>query len=177
MATPLNLRDANIFMDFTVWIDDVGRIGQCPSFQPPDIQIAVEEFRGGGMDGPVEIPFGVEKIDFEFDMHTWDNDVWQYLGYGPGSMNVPITFRGHLMTPEGVEKSVLIQTKSLIKSIKTNKVEAGKKVDMTIMLNCNFYSHDIDGVNVCTISLFEKIFVLNGVDRMAGARANLGFSY
>jgi phage tail tube protein FII len=48
-----NLRDSNIFQDFTVWIQDVGKIGEAPEFQPPEINIAVEEFRGGGMDGTV----------------------------------------------------------------------------------------------------------------------------
>jgi len=89
-----NLRDSNIFQDFTVWIRDIGKIGECPNFQPPEINIHTEEFRGGGMDGTVEIPMGVEKIEFDFSLHTWDEQVWQNLGYGPGSIDVPIWFRG-----------------------------------------------------------------------------------
>src|ERR1700747_1033354 len=117
-----NLRDSNIFQDFTVWIQDVGKIGEAPEFQPPEINISTEEFRGGGMDGTVEIPFGIEKIEFDFSLHTWDEDIWSNLGYGPGSLDVPIWFRGYLLTPMGIEKSVLIETRSLIKAIKPGKV-------------------------------------------------------
>ena len=48
------------------------------------------------MDGTVEMPMGIEKIEFDFELHTWDEQVWTQLGYGPGSLDVPIFFRGYL---------------------------------------------------------------------------------
>ncbi len=175
MAT--NLRDAAILQDFSVWINDVGKIGMAPGFQPPDIQIETESFRGGGMDGEVEIPMGISKIEFEFDLHTWDDQVWTLLGYGPGSLDVPITFRGYTMTANGVEAGVVIETFSLIKSIKTAKVEAGKKVEMTVSLSANRYRHEIGGTTVCDIDLFNKITEIGGTDRTANARKFIGLSY
>jgi P2 family phage contractile tail tube protein len=174
-----NLRDSNIFQDFTVWIQDVGKIGEAPEFQPPEINIAVEEFRGGGMDGTVEIPFGVEKIEFDFQLHTWDEQVWQNLGYGPGSLDVPVTFRGYLITPGGAEKGLIITTSSLIKSVKPGKVSAGKKVEMTISLVANYYAQYIDGNNdpVIEIDVFNKVTNIGGTDRSANARRLLGFTY
>jgi uncharacterized protein len=174
-----NLRDSNIFQDFTVWIQDVGKIGEAPEFQPPEINIAVEEFRGGGMDGTVEIPFGVEKIEFDFQLHTWDEQVWQNLGYGPGSLDVPVTFRGYLITPGGAEKGLIITTSSLIKSVKPGKVSAGKKVDMTVSLVANYYAQYVDGVTdpVIEIDVFNKITNIGGTDRSQRARQLLGFSY
>jgi P2 family phage contractile tail tube protein len=174
-----NLRDSNIFQDFTVWIQDVGKIGEAPEFQPPEINIAVEEFRGGGMDGTVEIPFGVEKIEFDFQLHTWDEQVWQNLGYGPGSLDVPVTFRGYLITPGGAEKGLIITTSSLIKSVKPGKVSAGKKVEMTISLVANYYAQYIDGNNdpIIEIDVFNKVTNIGGTDRSANARRLLGFTY
>lgn len=165
-----NMRDANIMKDFTVWIDGSGKIGEAPGFQPPDIQIQTETFRGGGMDGEVDIPMGIEKIEFDFDLHTWDQEVWNYLGYGPGSLDTPIVFRGYLQTPAGAEKAVLIETRSLIKSIKTSKVEPGKKVEMTVSCNARYYKHQVNGVLVNEIDLFDKVVFINGVDVQAGAR-------
>ena len=172
-----NLRDSNIFQDFTVWIQDIGKIGEAPEFQPPEIQIETEDFRGGGMDGTVEIPMGIQKIEFDFNLHTWDEQIWQNLGYGPGSLDVPITFRGYLLTAGGAEKSVLIETHSLIKAIKPGKVQAGKKVDMTISVAANYYRHNIDGIDVTEIDVFNKITIIGGVDKSANARRILGFTY
>ncbi|ARQ95330.1 major tail tube protein [Bradyrhizobium phage BDU-MI-1] len=172
-----NLRDSNIFQDFTVWIADNGKIGEAPNFQPPEINIQTEEFRGGGMDGTVEIPMGIEKIEFDFELHTWDQEVWENLGYGVGSLDVPITFRGYLLTAGGAEKGVIIETNSLIKSIKPSKVEPGKKASMTVNLVANYYRHAINGVTVTEIDVFNKVTIIGGADKSANARRILGFTY
>ncbi|WP_029083401.1 phage major tail tube protein [Bradyrhizobium sp. th.b2] len=172
-----NLRDSNIFQDFTVWIDDIGKIGEAPNFQPPEINIQTEEFRGGGMDGTIEIPMGIEKIEFDIDLHVWDEQIWQNLGYGPGSLDVPVTFRGYLLSASGAEKGVIIETHSLIKAIKTSKVEAGKKAEMTVNLCANYYRHEINGVTVTEIDVFNKITNIGGTDQSANARRILGFTY
>ena len=172
-----NLRDSNIFQDFTVWIQDVGKIGEAPNFQPPEINIQTEEFRGGGMDGTVEIPMGIEKIEFDFELHTWDEQVFQNLGYGPGSLDVPITFRGYLLTAGGAEKGVIIETHSLIKSIKPSKVEPGKKASLSVHRSANYYRHEINGVTVTEIDVFNKITMIGGTDKTANARRILGFTY
>jgi P2 family phage contractile tail tube protein len=172
-----NLRDSNIFQDFTVWINDIGKIGEAPNFQPPEINIQTEEFRGGGMDGTIEIPMGIEKIEFDFELHTWDEQVWNNLGYGVSSLDVPITFRGYLLTAGGAEKGVVIETHSLIKSIKPGKVEPGKKASMTVNLCANYFRHEINGVTVTEIDVFNKINIIGGTDKTANARRILGFTY
>lgn len=172
-----NLRDSNIFQDFTVWIDDVGKIGEAPNFQPPEINIQTEEFRGGGMDGTVEIPMGIEKIEFDFELHTWDEQVFVNLGYGPGSIDVPITFRGYLLTAGGAEKGVVIETHSLIKAIKPSKVEPGKKASLAVNCAANYFRHEINGVTVTEIDVFNKITMIGGQDKSANARRILGFTY
>jgi P2 family phage contractile tail tube protein len=152
-------------------------MGQSAGFQPPDIKLQVEDFRGGGMDGTVEIPMGIEKMEFDFDLHTWDEDIWESFGYGPGSLDVKVAFYGYAVTPAGTEKGVKILTNSLIKDIKTNKVEPGKKVEMTISCAANKYEHYIDERLITQIDIFNRVTVINGNDRSANARRILGYTY
>jgi P2 family phage contractile tail tube protein len=171
-----NLRDSDILMDFTVWLgNDIGLIGESPGFQLPEINIQTEEFRGGGMDGTVDVPMGIEKIEFDFDLHTYNTDVWAVLGYGPGSMNVPITFRGYMQTPLGIEKGVMVNTRCLVKSIKPGKVEPGKKYEKTISCTAHYYKHMVNGERITEIDVFNKVTFINGVDKSAQARFLLGF--
>lgn len=170
-----NLRDANLFQDFTVWIRDTGKIGEAPNFQPPEINIQTEEFRDGGMDGTVEMPMGLEKIEFDFELHTWDEQIWTEVGYGPGSIDVPIFFRGYLVSAGGAEKGVLIATRCLIKSIKPGKVEPGKKASLTVSLVANYYRHEVEGRVLTEIDIFNRVTIIDGVDRAARARDILGF--
>lgn len=187
-----NLRDASILQDFTCFIDEVGKIGTCPSFQTPEIKILTEDFRGGGMDGTIELPFGIDKIEFDFELETYDAQVFQLLGFGPGSIDVPVNFRGYIMSPpasgistyssptglnSGSEQGVLIETRSLIKEVKPGKSEPGKKTTMTVQLVANYYKHTIAGKVVTEIDVFNKITKIGGVDRSATARGFLGFTY
>lgn len=170
-----NLRDGNIFQDFTVWLDGTGKLGEAPSFQPPEINIQTESFRGGGMDGTIEVPVGIETIAFDFELHTWDTQVFKKLGYGPNSLDVPVTFRGYVLTPNGTEKGVVIYTRSLIKAVKPSRVEAGGKVTLSVDLVANYYKHEVDQEVITEIDVFNKITFIDGVDRSARARTILGF--
>lgn len=172
-----NLRDGNIFQDFTLWINNVGKIGECPGFQPPEINIQTEEFRGGGMDGTVEIPMGVEKIEFDFDLHTWDTQVWESLGYGPGSLDLPLTFRGYLISASGNESAVRIDTVGLLKSVKPGKVQAGQKTEITCSFVATYFNHIVGEKSIAEIDVFGKKMIIGGVDKSEGARAALGFTY
>ena len=103
--------------------------------------------------------------------------IWTKLGYGPGSLDVPITFRGYLLSPGGAEKGVMITTLCLVKAIKTGKAEAGKKVDMTVHVVANYYQHVVEGNTVDEIDVFNKVTMNGGVDKSASARRILGFTY
>lgn len=170
------LRDSFILTDFTVWINNVGKIGESPGFQPPNIKLQVEEFRGGGMDVTVEIPFGIEKIEFEFDLHTWDADVFQSMGYGPGELDCPINFQGYLKSPYKADGKVLIKTKSLIKEIKPSKVQTGKKTELTVNCVAHQYEHYINDKEIEFVSAFDKVYRIGGTDKNTAARAALGMA-
>jgi len=172
-----NLRDGNIFQDFTVWIRGKGKIGAAPGFQPPEINIQTEDFRGGGMDGTVEIPFGIEKIEFDFDLHTWDEDIFAEAGYGAGAIDVPLMFRGYVLTANGAHKGVVIDTLCLVKSIKPSKIEAGSKAELNVSCVAHSYLHKVNDKVIHRISVFDKVFEINGVDKSADARRILGFTY
>ncbi len=172
-----NLRDANIFQDFTLWLNGVGKIGECPGFQPPEINIQTEEFRGGGMDGTVEIPMGVEKIEFDFDLHTWDPQVWKELGYGPGSMDLALTFRGYVLSPSGADAAVRIDTVGLLKSVKPGKVTAGQQTEITCSFVATYFNHIVANESIAEIDVFSKRMIIGGVDKSDRARKALGFTY
>jgi len=170
------LRDSYILTDFTVWINGKGKIGESPGFQPPNIKLQVEDFRGGGMDGTVEIPFGIEKIEFDFELHTWDAEIFQNMGYGPGELDCPIEFKGYLKTPFMNEGSVKIKTLSLIKQIQPAKVAVGKKTDLTVHCVAHTYGHYVNDKEIEYVSVFDKEYRINGVSKTKQARQYLGMT-
>lgn len=173
------LRDGNILRDFAVFIEGYGMVGTCPSFQPPEMKIQVEEFRGGGMDGVVEVPMGIEKIEFDFDLHVWDDTVFSHFGFGPGRQDRVFIFRGYLLSPQGTERPALITTNGFVRDIKPGKVEPGKKSEHTISFSAYFYQLQIDGTVILEADLYTKTYITGGAggegDVQVGARGIIGF--
>jgi hypothetical protein len=174
-----NLRDALILRDFTVAINSVGKVGVCPSLTLPEINLEMEDFRGGGMAGTVELPMGIDKLDFTFDLYSWDQDLWINIGYAQGAMNVPFTFVGSAIQPGGTvkgaaEKKIKIDMVGTLKSIKTDAITPGKQVKHAVMVAVNKYTHTIDGNTVIDLDIYANTFKVNGTDVLSSSNINLG---
>jgi hypothetical protein len=171
-----NLRDSLILRDWTVSINGIGKIGMCPSVTIPEFNLEMEDYRGGGMFGTVEIPMGVEKMDFSFDLFTWDADIWLNIGYGAGSQSVPFLFLGNAFTQTGVQTSVSVGMNGTLKSIKTDAAVPGKQVKHACQVAINTFKHIIAGVTVMDVDIYGNKFLVNGTDIMQTSRNNTGFT-
>jgi len=53
-----------ILKNFNVFANGVSYAGRAEEVSLPKLTVKTEEFRGGGMDAPVELDMGMEKMDF-----------------------------------------------------------------------------------------------------------------
>lgn len=65
----------NIRKNLNLFVDGRGYAGQIEEFNAPKLALTTEEFRGGGMQGPVEITMGMEKMETDFSLISYDADV------------------------------------------------------------------------------------------------------
>lgn len=175
MANYGNLRDASILQDFVVFLNGVGKIGTVANIQLPELNVQTEEFRGGGMDMPVQIPVGLEKMELSFDLLSWDDDTWAAVGYDANSMNTNLQFYGYTFTANGAEATVEIDVWGGITSVKTDQVAPGKPPKQTVKMSVYKYVHTVGGTPVVAIDAFGKRFTGN-VDNTAGARRALNIA-
>lgn len=175
MALNGNLRDAAILQDFTLWLAGVGKIGTCATVQLPEVNMQMEDFRGGGMDGTVELPMGIEKMECSFDLINWDVDTWKHIGYGASAMDVNLLFRGYTLTAAGAENSVEVTITGGIKSVKNDGIESGKKSKQSVKMSVRKYTHVVAGETIVDIDIFNKVFKLGSSDKSSNARSILGF--
>ena len=54
------------FKHFIIRVDGKGHAGDGKSFTPHKLAIKVEEYRSGGMNTPVEVGMGTEKMESSF---------------------------------------------------------------------------------------------------------------
>ena len=57
-----------ILKNFNLFIDGRGYVGKCEEVNPPKLSIKSEEYKAGGMDAPIAIDMGMEKLEASFTL-------------------------------------------------------------------------------------------------------------
>ena len=142
MAIESVLRDINLF------VDGRGYAGKIAEFTLPKLTVKTEEFRAGGMDAPVELDMGLEKLECDFSLDSVDRD--------------------------GVVRSVIVRTRGQIKEVDYGSWKPGEKATLKFMAAVDYYKLEVDGETVHEIDVENMTRIVNGVDQVAARRAALG---
>lgn len=163
----------DVLKNINLFVDGRGYAGQVEEFNPPKLTIKGEDFRGGGMDAPLELTMGMEKLEADFTLISFDRDVLALFGVAEG-FNVPFTMRGALESLDGTVKPVVITLRGKIKEDDPGTWKAGDPAKLKISLALAYYRMEHNGVTVHEIDVENMVRIINGVDGLAAQRAALG---
>lgn len=159
--------------NFSLMVDGRGYAGQIDDFTPPKITLKTEEFRGGGMDAPLEMTMGLEKLECSFTLLAYDRNVLAAWDVAEGK-SVPFTLREALESYDGTVTAVVHTMRGKIREIDQGTVKAGDKVPLKITVALTYYKLQHGGSVVHEIDVENMVRVVNGRDSMSAQRAALG---
>ena len=84
-----------ILKNFSAFVDGRGYAGRVDEITLPKLSIKTEEYRGGGMDVPIDIDLGMEKLEAEITFSEYDPELFRLFGIMDNS-TVNFTLRGGL---------------------------------------------------------------------------------
>ncbi len=163
----------DILKNLNLFVDGRGYAGNVEELTPPKLTLKTEDFRNGGMDAPVEVEMGMDKLEASFSLTQYDAEVLKIFGLAPGNTK-PLTFRGSLASEDGVEKPVVIQLQGMLKEVDQGSWKPGDKATLKGTVAVRYYKHTINGEVVHEIDVPNMIRIVNGVDQLAQTRKNLG---
>ena len=163
----------DILKNLNLFVDGRGYAGNVEELSPPKLTMKTEEFRNGGMDAPVEVEMGMDKLEASFSLTKYDAEVLKIFGLAPGNIK-PLTFRGSLSSEDGIEKPVIIQMQGMLKEMDPGSWKPGDKASLKGSLALRYYKHTIGNEVVHEIDVQNMIRIVNGVDQLAVTRKNLG---
>ena len=70
--------------NMNLFVDGRGYAGQVEEFNAPKLTLKTEEFRAGGMDAPIELTMGMEKLECDFSLVAYDQKVLVAFGVKEG---------------------------------------------------------------------------------------------
>ena len=97
---------AKVLKNFSLFVDGRGYAGKAEEVTPPKLTIKTEEFRGGGMDAPIDIDLGMEKMECQFTLVDFDAELMKLFGLVDGNA-VQVTLRGALCDDNSVTPIVI----------------------------------------------------------------------
>lgn len=161
-----------ILKNFNVTVDGRGYAGRIDEIVLPTLTIQTEEHRAGGMDAPVDIDLGMEKLEAELTFSEYDLELFRLFGLVDGNA-VAVTIRGAIQS-SGEAEPVVINLRGSFKELDAGTWQAGDKATLKCMITARYYKLNINGEDIIEIDAENMVRVINGVDQLASVRSAIG---
>jgi P2 family phage contractile tail tube protein len=168
MALPRKLKNLNLFGNGESFL------GQVVEVKLPTLTRSMEEYRGGGMSGPVKIDNGQEAIELESKFGGFMRSVMR--DYGASRHDAAqLRFAGAYQRDDtGAVDAVEIVVRGRHEEIDAGTAKAGDDTEFTLKTACSYYKLVVNGETVIEIDMVNMVEIVEGVDRLAEQRRAIG---
>lgn len=167
----MGVRD--VIKNWNVFVDGKGYAGQADEVNPPKLTLKMEEFRAGGMNAPKELDMGMEKMEADFTLISFDRLVLAKFGVAVGQ-SFQFIFRAVLESDNGDTTALVETMQGRVKALDPGTRKAGEKATLKASIAVDYYKLDHGGITVQEIDVDNMVHIVNGVDVLAAQRAALG---
>ncbi|MDH1337605.1 phage major tail tube protein [Comamonas thiooxydans] len=168
MSLPSKLKNFNLFGDGNVWralIDSV---------TVPKLTRKVEEWRGGGMHGPIEVDLGHEKLEMSFKAGGFLLDGYRAFGGKTHNANQWRFAGAYEDDGTAVVTAVEILVSGRVREIDPGDAKAGDDTEHTHTISVSYYKLTVDGRDVIEIDMPGLVFNVDGQDVLSKIRRAIG---
>jgi len=156
-----------------MFVDGVSFAGDVPSMTLPKLTVKTEEYRGGGMSGPVDMATGLEKLDAAFTTNGVRREALKYFGLSDMTA-CNVVFRASFKGQKGTVKPVVVTLRGGIKEVDMGDWKPGDKSEIKHSMSVAYYKLEVDGRVIYEIDFANMVQVIDGVDQLAADRSALG---
>ncbi|KAF1719799.1 phage major tail tube protein [Pseudoxanthomonas wuyuanensis] len=168
MSLPRKLKNFNMFGDGESYL------GQVASVKLPVLTRAMEEYRGGGMNGPIKIDMGQNGLEIESKFGGFMRSVLRQYGVTRHN-GVQLRYAGAYQRDDtGAVDAVEVVMRGRHEEIDMGDAKAGDDTEFTVKTACSYYKLSVNGVVEIEIDLVNMIEIVGGVDRLSEQRRAVG---
>lgn len=158
---------------YNAYVDGRGYAGEAEEVNPPALTVNEEDFRGGGMDAPIGIDMGMDKLMASFTLGGYNPEVMKLWGLADGS-KVPFVLKGSTQNSDGEAVQHVVTMRGRITSMNQGAWVAGQRTGLSIEMSLRYYKYEVAGDVIYEIDPLNMIRIVNGVDQLAAHRENIG---
>lgn len=168
MALPRKLKNMNLFNDGLSYVGEVGDVTL------PALERIMEDWRGGGMNGPVKTDHGQEALSMEWTCGGIMDDALRQYGITTHD-GVQLRFAGAYQRDDsGDVDAVEVVVRGRHSKIGMGNAKPGEGTEFKVTSELSYYKLSINGEPVIEIDLINMVEIVNGEDRLANQRRAIG---
>jgi uncharacterized protein len=158
---------------FTVWLDGHGLMAEGHECKLPHPQIKFEDMRAGGMDSPHPVDLGVEKMEVDFKLYSFNPLIIRRWGLLNGQSS-RLTFRGHMEGTGGQNDKIKAVMDAHPDKMDFGNWKPGSHPENSWHAKVSYYRLEINDVVEIEIDPLGFKRIIGGVDQLTNARISLG---
>lgn len=158
---------------FNLFISGIGYAGEVEEVNPPKLTLKTEEFRAGGMAVPIELTMGMEKLEADYTLVTYDPTTIAGFGVVEGN-TLPFVLREAIEAMDGTITASIHTMRGKIKALDSGTSKAGEVPKLKATLALNYYKLQVGDTVIHEIDVENMIQVINGTDALAATRTAIG---
>jgi P2 family phage contractile tail tube protein len=163
-----------ILKNFAVFVDGRGYAGKVEEITLPKLTVKTEEYRAGGMDVPIAMDMGMEKLETDMTFSDYDSEIFKLFGIISGNL-VALTLRGALQEPDKVDAiPVVLHLRGTIRELDFGTWKAAEKATLKMTMDLRAYKLTYNNADVIEIDAENMIRKIDGTDQLATFRTALG---
>ena len=168
MGLPSKLKDMNIFNEGESYL------GLCSTVTLPKLSRAMEDYKGGGMSGPVKVDNGNEAMQLEWTVGGMALQVFKQ--YGATQVDgVQLRFAGAYQRQDtGAVDAVEVVVRGRHQEIDMGDQEPGEDSETKIVTPLAYYKLTVNGAVIIELDFLRGIEIVDGVDRTLAIRQAIG---
>ncbi|MEL7941026.1 MULTISPECIES: phage major tail tube protein [Pseudomonas] len=164
---PQTLSNTNLF------VDGVSFAGDVPSLTLPKLSIKTQDYQAGGMDAPIALDMGLEKMEAKFSTNGARREALNFFGLADqGGFNG--VFRGSFKGQKGDAVPVIATVRGMLQEVDPGDWKVGELAEFKFNVVVSYYKLEVDGREVYEIDPLNSVRRINGVDQLAALRGHLG---
>jgi len=157
--------------NFNLFIDGKGFAGIVEELELPKIEFQTESYRSGGMDAPLAIEMGMNELEANYTLGSYEPEVFRLMGFRAG-LPVVLIARGALKRHEEVIP-ITVTISGQVTSVDMGSWKAGDNTSMQFAVKCSYYRLDRGVENLIEIDVKNLIRRFGGVDQLEAIRQAL----
>jgi P2 family phage contractile tail tube protein len=161
-----------IIKNFNLKVDGIGFAGICEEVKLPDLKIKTDEHRAGGMDSPMAMDMGMDRIEMGFTMVEHSEKIFSQFGL-QNQQAVALTFYAAQVDDVNVIPYV-IDARGMYTEQRMGSVKNGSMAKLEATVSLRYYKLTLGGNIIHEIDVDNMIRSIYGSDQMQQIREAIG---